>query len=250
MESAPVPRPIASSAYSFVRFCGGAIAPFVAGKLGEHVSVQSAFYVGAGMTAIAVGVLWFYRTALVPVAEAQTPAPTPEDLTRPTVGQDRGTLVVAIGGATAREVCAMAVPLARARASTVHVLHVNERDIVTGEDAIDLESDAAATKALTTCVAELREAGVPVIGELLHVIGTHADVSARILDRARQLAATAIVVGPETRHGPLAAHVTAQIAAAAPTHVIVLQPAAGPLGTPNGRGSDTDPAELWQSHHV
>ena len=27
MESAPVPRPIASSAYSFVRFCGGAIAP-------------------------------------------------------------------------------------------------------------------------------------------------------------------------------------------------------------------------------
>src|SRR6201990_2476270 len=33
MESAPVPRPIASSAYSFVRFCGRAIAPFVAGQL-------------------------------------------------------------------------------------------------------------------------------------------------------------------------------------------------------------------------
>ena len=48
MESAPVPRPIASSAYSFVRFCGGAIAPFVAGKLGEHVSVQAPFYLGAG----------------------------------------------------------------------------------------------------------------------------------------------------------------------------------------------------------
>jgi Prolipoprotein diacylglyceryl transferase len=28
MESAPVARPIASSAYSFLRFCGGAIAPF------------------------------------------------------------------------------------------------------------------------------------------------------------------------------------------------------------------------------
>jgi MFS transporter, ACDE family, multidrug resistance protein len=33
MESAPVARPIASSAYSFVRFCGGAIAPFAASKL-------------------------------------------------------------------------------------------------------------------------------------------------------------------------------------------------------------------------
>ena len=35
MESAPVARPVASAAYSFVRFCGGAIAPFVAGKLGR-----------------------------------------------------------------------------------------------------------------------------------------------------------------------------------------------------------------------
>ncbi len=64
MESAPVPRPIASSAYSFVRFCGGAIAPFVAGKLAEHVSVQAPFYLGAAMTAIGVGVLWTYRDAL------------------------------------------------------------------------------------------------------------------------------------------------------------------------------------------
>jgi cyanate permease len=40
MESAPVARPIASSAYSFVRFCGGAVAPFVAGKLAEHVSAH------------------------------------------------------------------------------------------------------------------------------------------------------------------------------------------------------------------
>src|SRR6202012_1825261 len=68
MESAPVPRPIASSAYSFVRFCGGAIAPFAAGKLAEHVSAQSPFYLGATMTAVGVGVLWFYRDALRPVA--------------------------------------------------------------------------------------------------------------------------------------------------------------------------------------
>jgi MFS transporter, ACDE family, multidrug resistance protein len=85
MESAPVARPIASAAYSFVRFCGGAIAPFVAGKLGEHVSVQAPFYLGAAMTALAIGVLYAYRTAFVPVhhedpvlgAELDTELPEP-----------------------------------------------------------------------------------------------------------------------------------------------------------------------------
>ncbi len=123
MESAPVPRPIASSAYSFVRFLGGAIAPFIAGKLGEHVSVQAPFYLGAGMTAIAVGVLWHYRTSLVPVAEAGPQIVVPdvgEDAVTPAMEQ--GTLVIAVGGPSAREVCAMAVPLARAHAGTVHVL--------------------------------------------------------------------------------------------------------------------------------
>ena len=67
MQSAHVPRPIASSSYSFVRFCGGAVAPFVAGKLGEHVSVQAPFYLGAAMTAISVGLLVFYRRSLGPV---------------------------------------------------------------------------------------------------------------------------------------------------------------------------------------
>ncbi len=71
MQSARVPRPIASSSYSFVRFCGGAVAPFVAGKLGEHVSVQAPFYLGALMTAISVGLLVFYRRSLGPVQDAE-----------------------------------------------------------------------------------------------------------------------------------------------------------------------------------
>ncbi len=65
MESAPVERPVASAAYSFVRFCGGAIAPFVAGKLAEHVSVASPFYLATVMTAFSVVVLWMYRDAFV-----------------------------------------------------------------------------------------------------------------------------------------------------------------------------------------
>ncbi|MEQ4498751.1 MFS transporter, partial [Nocardioides kribbensis] len=37
MGAAPVERPVASAAYSFLRFCGGAVGPFVALKLGESV---------------------------------------------------------------------------------------------------------------------------------------------------------------------------------------------------------------------
>jgi ACDE family multidrug resistance protein len=242
MESAPVPRPIASSAYSFVRFCGGAIAPFIAGKLGEHVSVQAPFFLGAGMTAIAIGVLWSYRTALAPVADAAPLAPVGRE-----TADEHGTLVIAVGGPSAREVCAMSMPLARVRATPVHVLHVVERDVVAGEDAIDLESSRAARELLDGCVAELREAGVPVVGELLHSVGTHADIATRILKRAAQLSATTIVLGPETRHGPVGARINALIAGSAPTHVLILNPAAGPLRRPDDRSHPTTPAQLWRA---
>jgi MFS transporter, ACDE family, multidrug resistance protein len=254
MESATVPRPIASSAYSFVRFCGGAIAPFIAGKLAEHVRVQAPFYLGAGMTAIAIGMLWFYRTALVPVPELALVAADAGEMgpgARGTLveepADDRGTLVVAVAGPSAREVRAMTVPLARARATRVHVLHVVERDVLVGEDAIDLESTAAARELLESCTAELREAGVPVVGESLHSVGSHVDVARRILGRAAEPSATAIVLGPETRHGPLAAHVGAEVARDAHSHVIILHPAAGPLGRPDGRPRPTNPAQLWQT---
>jgi MFS family permease len=54
MGAAPVERPVASAAYSFVRFGGGAIAPYAAGKLGENVSVHAPFWMGAAAVAVAV----------------------------------------------------------------------------------------------------------------------------------------------------------------------------------------------------
>lgn len=55
MDAAPVERPVASAAYSFVRFTGGAIGPYVAMKLFEHQGVHAPFWFGA--IAIAVGVV-------------------------------------------------------------------------------------------------------------------------------------------------------------------------------------------------
>ncbi len=57
MGAAPVERPVAAAAYSFVRFSGGAVAPYAAGKLGENVSVHAPFWMGAGAVGIAVLVL-------------------------------------------------------------------------------------------------------------------------------------------------------------------------------------------------
>ena len=57
MGAAPVERPVASAAYSFVRFGGGAFAPYVAGKLGENVSIHAPFWMGAGAVAVAIVIL-------------------------------------------------------------------------------------------------------------------------------------------------------------------------------------------------
>ncbi|WP_374104824.1 MFS transporter [Nocardia sp. MH4] len=73
MISAPVERSTASAAYSFVRFAGGAAAPWVAGKLGEH-SVSLPFWLGAACTAAAVAALFVGRNALAHIDD-HDPAP-------------------------------------------------------------------------------------------------------------------------------------------------------------------------------
>jgi MFS family permease len=56
MKISPVPRGVASAAYSFVRFGGGAVAPWLAGTLGER-SIHVPFWVGSGAVVLAIVVL-------------------------------------------------------------------------------------------------------------------------------------------------------------------------------------------------
>ncbi|EXG80778.1 MFS transporter [Cryptosporangium arvum] len=74
MEAAPVERGVASAAYSFVRFIGGAIAPYLATKLAEEVNAQIPFYVGALGVGLAVVVLRLGRGYLRHV-DRHEPAP-------------------------------------------------------------------------------------------------------------------------------------------------------------------------------
>jgi ACDE family multidrug resistance protein len=57
MLVSPVERPVASAAYGFVRFLGGGLAPYAAGKLAEHFDVHVPFAVGAVAVLTAVLVL-------------------------------------------------------------------------------------------------------------------------------------------------------------------------------------------------
>ena len=54
MEVSDSPRPVASAGYNFVRWMGGALAPFVAAQLGEHFGPQVPFFAGAVALAIAI----------------------------------------------------------------------------------------------------------------------------------------------------------------------------------------------------
>ncbi|MEV4472988.1 MFS transporter [Nonomuraea sp. NPDC049504] len=57
MMVAPVERPVASAAYGFVRFIGGGLAPFAAGKLAEHYNVHVPFVVGACAILVGIAIL-------------------------------------------------------------------------------------------------------------------------------------------------------------------------------------------------
>ena len=56
MSIAPVPRAVASATYGFVRFIGGGLAPYAAGKLVEHYNAHVPFVLGA-VAAVAAGLV-------------------------------------------------------------------------------------------------------------------------------------------------------------------------------------------------
>jgi MFS transporter, ACDE family, multidrug resistance protein len=72
MKAAPVERGVASAAYSFMRFGGAAVAPWLAGVLGEQISVHLPFWVGAGAVLLAAAVLLATRSHLSHIDDPET----------------------------------------------------------------------------------------------------------------------------------------------------------------------------------
>jgi len=79
MSIAPVPRPVASATYGFVRFIGGGLAPYAAGKLVEHYNTHVPFLLGAGTVLVAAFVL---ATVHRPLAAADVESRQPQSRDR------------------------------------------------------------------------------------------------------------------------------------------------------------------------
>jgi ACDE family multidrug resistance protein len=68
MTVSPVEKPVASAAYSFVRFIGGGLAPYAAGRLVVAINIHVPFFIAAGALIVGIGVL---ATAHSLLAEAE-----------------------------------------------------------------------------------------------------------------------------------------------------------------------------------
>ncbi|WP_125615272.1 MFS transporter [Specibacter cremeus] len=64
MSVSDSPRPVASAGYNFVRWMGGALAPFLAAKIAEHSSASVTFFVAAAAVLVSAGIVVFGRSVL------------------------------------------------------------------------------------------------------------------------------------------------------------------------------------------
>ncbi|MEO5982853.1 MAG: MFS transporter [Pedococcus sp.] len=98
MKVSPVERGVASAAYSFVRFGGGAMAPYLAGKLGER-SVHLPFWMGSGAVVLAVLVLLTARREVRATDRAPGHAPGRSTAERTLEERDLEAAAVTVGDA-------------------------------------------------------------------------------------------------------------------------------------------------------
>jgi MFS family permease len=72
MKVSSIERPVAAAGYSFVRFIGGAIAPYLAGRLAEAYSPHIPFFFGGAMVVVGLLVLYLGRSWLGAVDAAES----------------------------------------------------------------------------------------------------------------------------------------------------------------------------------
>ncbi|MFG2039848.1 MFS transporter [Dactylosporangium sp. NPDC048998] len=210
MTVAPVPRPVASASYGFVRFIGGGLAPFAAGKLADHFNIHVPFYAGAGAFLIAIAVLATGHKILSEAeAKADEAAAEPSDLAVGELipvgrtGEPNGNppIVVAVdAGPAAAAVTAAAVEVATRWNAPLELLHVQEIAVV-GDDAVDRESFEQARDRVRAQLAELAAQGMPASGHILRSVADHGHAGSMIAEHARAVHARLIAIGSPSHNG-------------------------------------------------
>jgi MFS family permease/nucleotide-binding universal stress UspA family protein len=230
MLVSPVERSVASSSYGFVRFIGGGLAPFVAGKIADHTNLGVPFYLGGVTFLLAIVVLAtghkLVRAAETQESQGEAVRPVLEPVGDGLAGGHRPVIVAVSETADAAEIVDAAAAIARDLGSPLEVVHVRETAVM-GEQAIDEEDAEHARAAVTAHLDRLAEHGIAATGQILASVGDHACAGRVLAQHANDVKARTVAVGRSPR-GPVAQFAdggfTAALAHAADTTVVLVRP--------------------------
>ncbi|MFJ9537447.1 MFS transporter [Streptomyces sp. NPDC101225] len=234
MLVSPVERPVASSAYGFLRFIGGGLAPYVAGKLADATDLSVPFYLGAATFVVAVPVLAsghkLLRKAEERAEEGERVGPALTPVTAP-AAPGTAPVIVAVGAhERAAVIVDAAARLAAESGSPLEVVHVQQTAVVE-DQAADSEPAEAARNAVTRHLDRLAGQGVTATGQILVSVGDHAAAGRLLARHAARIGARAVAVGRSPR-GALAqftdGSLTMALAHGAECTVVLVDPGHSP----------------------
>ena len=260
MTVSPVEKPVASAAYSFVRFIGGGLAPYAAGRMVLAFNIHFPFFIGAGAILAGIGILATAHGLLSEAERVQAmqvtgPAPAAPALPAPALipvegaaapGSPRENVILAAvnGSPIAALVTEAAAILAVGHDAVVHVVHTQE-GATAGDVAIDGESLDAARAVVRHHLDRLAAHHVPAEGQILLHAADHGAAGRMVAEYANTIGAHTIVVGAPS-HGGLPAlmdgSASRELWRHARSNVLIVNPdAPGTQGVrPADRSADTE----------
>jgi nucleotide-binding universal stress UspA family protein len=235
MLVSPVERPIASSAYGFLRFIGGGLAPYVAGKLADATDLSVPFYLAAAAFIVAIFVLAtghrLVTAAETDISEGETVRPTLERVGAAPEPGYRPVIVAVSARPDAAAIVDAAAAMARNAGGPLEVVHIRETAVVE-ETAVEAEDPAQAHAAVLAHLDRLAAQGIPATGQVLISVGDHAAAGRALAQYAADVDARAVAVGRSPR-GPVAQFAdgsfTAALTHAAAGTVVLIEPDADPI---------------------
>jgi hypothetical protein len=218
MTVSPVEKPVASAAYGFVRFIGGGLAPYAAGRMVLAVNIHFPFYIAVGAILLGIGILTTAHGLLTqaeriqaeqvtgtPAAEPASPGPEgaliPVDANAEPARPGARVILAAVDASPAGALVTEAAGvLAADHGGVVHVVHTQE-EATAGDVAIDGESLDAARAVVRNHLDQLAVRHVPAEGHILLHAADHGAAGRMVAEYANTVGASTIVVGAATHRG-------------------------------------------------
>jgi MFS transporter, ACDE family, multidrug resistance protein len=234
MLVSPVERPVASSAYGFIRFIGGGLAPLVAGKLADATNLSVPFYLGGVAFILAIVVLASGRKLVAAaekgMVEGETVRPSLQRVGATPPAGYRPVVVAVAATEDAAEIVNAAAAIARDTGRPLEVVHIRETAVVE-ELAIDAEDAEQAHDAVLGHLDRLAAHGIAATGQVLTSVGDHAAAGRLLAKHADDIDARIIAVGRSPR-GPVAQFAdgsfTNAVTHAASRTVVLVEPGKAP----------------------